>query len=226
MARCKSCSAPLPANTNICSYCMVRNDVDLHSKYDFSVTESSSGRICPDCDINLTTIELNAGEALYIERCDQCFGLFFDTGELELFLQNTVTSVFEINREQLHNINQERYQFDQKVSYKKCPECRDFMQRKNYGHKSGIVIDRCPKHGLWLDNGEITHLMEWRKAGGQLLHEKIEEQNARNQTAALRPDAALLQNGTWNDMNRPSSVVREGNDLIDTIGSLLGRLFS
>jgi Zn-finger nucleic acid-binding protein len=38
-------------------------------------------------------------------------------------------------------------------------------------------------HGVWLDNGEITHLMEWKKAGGQMLHEKKKRQVRENQRA-------------------------------------------
>jgi Zn-finger nucleic acid-binding protein len=40
------------------------------------------------------------------------------------------------------------------------------MSRVNFGYRSGVVIDRCTNHGIWLDSGEITHLMEWKKAGG------------------------------------------------------------
>jgi Zn-finger nucleic acid-binding protein len=46
------------------------------------------------------------------------------------------------------------------------------MNRVNYGHRSGVIIDQCAKHGIWVDSGEIMHLMEWKKAGGDLLHAK------------------------------------------------------
>ncbi len=46
------------------------------------------------------------------------------------------------------------------------------MSRVNFGYRSGVVIDRCTNHGIWLYSGEITHLMEWKKAGGQLLHDR------------------------------------------------------
>lgn len=171
MAVCKSCSAALEPNTNRCHYCGVRNDVDLEAKHEFSVSTPHSNRICPHCNITLQTIELKMGEALYIERCNECFGLFFDPGEIDILLNSTVTSVDNVNLKHIQNINKDRYQ-SKKVKYIKCPECRMMMNRVNFGYRSGVVIDQCRKHGIWLDNGEITHLMEWKKAGGQLLDQQ------------------------------------------------------
>lgn len=39
-------------------------------------------------------------------------------------------------------------------------------------YRSGVVVDRCRVHGIWLNSGEITHLMEWKKAGGQILNDQ------------------------------------------------------
>ncbi len=167
-ARCKSCSAPLEANTNRCQYCGVRNDVDLHSKHDYRIENPYSERICPHCAIALQTIDLKIGSPLYIERCNDCFGLFFDPGEIEILLNHTVSGTQTINLKHIQNINKDRYQ-SKKVKYIQCPVCQVLMNRVSFGYRSGVIIDRCRKHGIWLDNGEITHLMEWKKAGGQLL---------------------------------------------------------
>jgi Zn-finger nucleic acid-binding protein len=172
MANCKNCSAPLLANINRCQYCGVRNDVDLHGKHDFSITTQHSDRICPQCDAALETICLDLKEPFFIERCKSCYGLFFDPGEIETLLESSVSNVFNINLEYIDNINNDRYQKSKKVKYVPCPVCKTLMNRVNYKHRSGVVIDQCSKHGVWLDNGEITHLMEWKKAGGDLLDAK------------------------------------------------------
>lgn len=171
MARCKSCSAPLPANSNRCIYCDIRNDVDIQGKHSFSIQDHASDRICPLCDKALQTISLKLDQPVYIERCAQCFGLFFDPGEIEVLLSSTVSGVFDINRQQLSNINKDRYRKQKKIKYVKCPVCSVLMNRVNFARRSGVIIDQCKKHGVWLDSGEITHLMEWKKAGGQLLHQ-------------------------------------------------------
>ena len=171
MARCNSCSAPLPANINLCRYCGIRNDVDLRGKHQYSIHSKQSERICPLCNENLQTIDLNLNGPFLIERCEKCFGLFFDPGEIEILLESSVSNVFNINYQLLRNINRERYQ-NKQVKYVKCPVCQILMNRGNFGHRSGVIIDQCKKHGIWLESGEITHLMEWKKAGGQILQEK------------------------------------------------------
>ncbi|MCK9605897.1 MAG: zf-TFIIB domain-containing protein [Methylomonas sp.] len=172
MARCNNCSAPLLPNTQYCSYCGVRNDVDLLGKHDYRVVSRQSERICPECNVHLQTVALELQPPLHIERCSSCFGLFFDPGEVETLLENSVSPVFSVNQELLGNINKDRYQKNKPVKYLECPVCLNMMNRVVFGHKSGVVIDQCRAHGIWLDGGEISHLLEWKKAGGQILHEK------------------------------------------------------
>ncbi len=180
MARCKSCSAPLLANTNICRYCSTRNDVDLHANFHLGNVQPSD-RYCPECDKAMQTVTLNLPQSFQIERCETCFGVFFDPGEIEILLESSVSSVFDINKELIKNINKERYQ-NTSVRYVKCPVCRILMNRVNFSHRSGVIIDQCKKHGIWLESGEIIHLMEWKKAGGQLLAEKRHRQHQGEKT--------------------------------------------
>ena len=105
-------------------------------------------------------------------------GLFFDQNELEALLELSVTNVFQIDRKRLDTINKELYYRDAtQAHYIKCPVCREFMGRKNFGAKSGVIIDRCNNDGVWLDGGELKRLLEWKKAGGQLLHETVKQNN-------------------------------------------------
>ncbi|MFA5921598.1 MAG: zf-TFIIB domain-containing protein [Methylococcaceae bacterium] len=144
----------------------------MNSKYDYSILGKEADRLCPQCNKPLQVINLDLNGSFLIERCVDCFGLFFDTGKIETLLETSVSNVFDSNWQHLDAINQDRYHGDKKVKYIKCPACHAFMSRVNFGYRSGVVIDRCTNHGIWLDSGEITHLMEWKKAGGQLLHDR------------------------------------------------------
>jgi Zn-finger nucleic acid-binding protein len=42
------------------------------------------------------------------------------------------------------------------------------MQRMNYKAISGVIVDRCLRHGVWLDGGELRQIFEWKKAGGEV----------------------------------------------------------
>jgi Zn-finger nucleic acid-binding protein len=219
MAKCNSCSAPLPANANKCVYCGTRNDVDLNSKYDYSIIRKVSDRLCPHCHKPLQVIDLDIKGLFQIERCADCFGLFFDPGKIENLLENTVSNVFDSNWRHLDAINEDRYQTDEKVKYIKCPVCQTFMNRVNFRYRSGVVIDRCTQHGIWLDSGEITHLMEWKKAGGQLMHDQqkaFEDRQGKNSSETIHGYNHLLTDAVDNNLE---------TRMFDTVLSVIARIF-
>ncbi len=174
MSKCINCAAPLPSNSIECEYCGSRNDTDLTGIHTYTTHELESGRICPRCNISLQTIDLKINGKFFIERCGQCMGLFFDPGELEMLLDVSVKHVYAINLKKLDNINTVMVPDQSEISYIKCPVCAKFMNRVNFGTRSGVIVDRCNDHGVWLEGGELRHLFEWKKAGGTLLHEKRE----------------------------------------------------
>ena len=42
-----------------------------------------------------------------------------------------------------------------------CPHCGQPMTKLNYAYQSGVVVDACADHGIWLDTGEMHHLEAW-----------------------------------------------------------------
>ena len=167
----------------------------------------------------MQTIALDMQPPLQIERCEQCFGLFFDPGEVETLLENVVSPVFAVNRELLGNINKDRYQKDKPVKYLECPVCRNMMNRVAFGHRSGVVVDQCKAHGVWLDGGEITHLLEWKKAGGQILHEQKQAEKSQKQRRPVDSKADIEKL-----MQRYNKQDNE-SDLLETVASLIFRIF-
>lgn len=179
MANCTNCSAPLPQDSISCSYCGSRNDTDLKGVHYFTTHEPESARTCPRCAIPLATIDLHINGTFLIERCEECFGLFFDPNELETLLEATVTNVFSIDKSRLNAIRGSSGETNG-AFYIKCPVCSSVMNRVNFGSTSGVIVDRCKEHGIWLDGGELRHLFEWMKAGGKLLQQEREEQQRKD----------------------------------------------
>ncbi len=195
MANCSNCGAPLPKNTSFCTYCKTKNDVDLRGLGDYVVDKPDSKRFCPRCEIPLQTLKVNSKEKLYIEQCKKCFGFFFDLGELEYLVSESVTNVFEIDHKRLGNIVG-NCNSDYGVKYIKCPVCDKYMNRVNFGARSGVIIDKCKDHGIWLDGGELKQIMEWTKAGGKLFdNEKKNEAKkiADFKEKQMRRDIAIEQ---------------------------------
>lgn len=179
--KCQSCAAELKTNTTICPYCGSKNEIDLKGIHEFTTVKPESERTCPTCAIPLHTIDITAGsEHFYIEQCDRCMGYFFDHGELAAILNGTIQESLTVNYDKLNTLAVE-YSLENEVVYKKCPVCSEFMNRKNFGTRSGVVVDICKDHGIWLDGGELKKLMEWKKAGGQLLHEERKEDERRRE---------------------------------------------
>src|SRR5258708_7629999 len=52
------------------------------------------------------------------------------------------------------------------VHYLPCPTCKTFMNRQNFGHVSGVIVDVCKGHGVWFDRGELQAVMTFIDTGG------------------------------------------------------------
>jgi hypothetical protein len=40
------------------------------------------------------------------------------------------------------------------------------MNRTNFAHSSGVIIDSCKQHGYWFDADELRRVIEFIRAGG------------------------------------------------------------
>lgn len=227
MARCKTCSAPLTSHAGVCAYCGGQNDIDLKGIHEYTVSQPESSRTCPNCNIPLQTIDLKAEGKFYIERCSVCLGLFFDPGELEALMDKSVSNVFSIDHKRIDALLREGRPGRNRVAYLKCPVCGAFMNRINFGHRSGVIVDQCRTHGVWLDSGELRRLFDWRKAGGQLLHEEVtqrkEKERQREERLRAYPESGSLFT-TDGSFSHPSSGTEI--DLVHTLTRIFERLFT
>ena len=217
MAKCKHCSAPLPSTSIICEYCGVRNDIELKKK-SVGMKLPKSKRSCPDCMIFLESIDIGKNERFIIEKCERCFGLFFDNHELERLLEESLDTSYWIDHHKLHSLLQHPLHKDRLV-YRRCPECNKLMHRKNHLNRSGIIMDSCSEHGLWLDAGELKQIQEWTALGGKekALKESLNEKHRYNRAKQRKRQ----------DLNRSvhygHSHAQESNamdDAIDMLSSL------
>jgi Zn-finger nucleic acid-binding protein len=83
--------------------------------------------------------------------------------------------------------------------YRPCAVCRRLMQRVNYGHASGVIIDVCRDHGDWFDADELARILAWVRAGG--------DQEATKKPDPLAEQAAkLLHSHAFGPPRRQSFV--------------------
>jgi len=177
MAKCSHCSAPLPKSGIICSYCGTRNDIDLKDSKKTVNINPNEIRWCPICKTHLKTINVGKKTPLHIERCSECYGIFFDINELESMIENSVKGSRDVDLIKLAKISENPRHIDV-LTYRKCPVCKKTMQRKNFMKRSGVITDVCVDHGVWLDSGELRHILEWVKTGGM---QKAKKENKINE---------------------------------------------
>jgi Zn-finger nucleic acid-binding protein len=220
MAKCTHCSAPLPHKSIICDYCGVRNDIELQAKSESGLPKSK--RTCPDCMVQLDSIDIGENDRFVIEKCERCFGLFFDHNELESLLEKSVAGTYWINRQKLHSLIQHPLHKDT-VLYRKCPECSKIMQRKNYMNRSGVIMDVCLEHGVWLDAGELKQIQEWIALGGkksaeeEMLNQEDESAIKIKNFKVKKHDRHYSETDTFSNRREPDVL----ENMIDILGGLL-----
>ncbi len=106
--------------------------------------------LCPVCKEFMVVLEL---EQVEIDYCTSCEGIWLDSGELELLLEN------EAERAKLLKSLQEAPGHAEKKH--RCPVCNKKMVKVYVGDDKKILIDKCKKdHGLWFDKGELRSVIE------------------------------------------------------------------
>jgi len=222
---CVKCGASLPPKSNICAYCSALNDTDLRAIHRDAKKGPPSDRVCPQCDVKLDTIDLGIDGKFLIERCDKCLGMFFDPGEVEALIDKSVSNVYAIDQQRIAGIiEQENVSDFVSVKYVKCPTCGELMNRKNYGSRSGVIVDVCKTHGVWLSGGELGQLLKWVKAGGKLHDQKRQADRARSEEQARKRrvyESTPYDDSVWGSGSEPESDLELFSGLLGFIVRLM-----
>lgn len=110
-----------------------------------------SGRRCPRCDRDLVAESIGPNQ---VERCHECHGVWIAAAEFNELLG-------DLDRREAVRARERARPGEEPVGYLACPRCREIMARRNFGRTSGIMVDTCKKHGIWLDRGELRRVVEF-----------------------------------------------------------------
>lgn len=116
---------------------------------------SERGGSCPACGASL--VASGAANGVEIDACMGCGGIWLDVGELERLTADVAS------REDGEVVPRRRGG-DEEVRYRECPRCREVMLRRNFGATSGVIVDECARHGLFLDAGELQAIEAFLRA--------------------------------------------------------------
>lgn len=190
---CPTCGHVVHPGRAACLYCGTRAPERAAPAQDSAT--------CPRCRTAMTTV---AVEGIHLDVCTGCGGTWYDRGEFEAHLSHvsrqrtgTATGLPPTLRETT-------------VEYLPCARCGLAMLRKNFDGGSGVLVDVCLDHGLFLDPGELRQIVEYvgserqetvrrmrdsqRQAG---LENKV--RSAQHAAARVRFHGSLTSSELWYD---------------------------
>jgi Zn-finger nucleic acid-binding protein len=140
------------------------------------MNEITAPRACPVCSSALTIV---LHEGVQLDRCPAGHGLWLDRGELrEIALSEQVARSSD-ERDHARRVATSDAghavvaELDR--TPRPCPVCTSGMQLTEYAG-SGVPIDQCIDHGIWLDDGELEQIEAYaedvrRQARGEVPRE-------------------------------------------------------
>ncbi|HEU5072605.1 MAG TPA: zinc ribbon domain-containing protein [Polyangiaceae bacterium] len=173
---CSNCGAPNEERARVCNYCRapiatVRCADCHHMNVPEAIHCSGCGYTlglepiygaadvrCARCRGELSSYRSGAGRLF---DCGGCGAQFVEHDLLRQLLERR-----EVAGAFMPRNPRRRNPLEQPVVYLKCPECREVMNRKNFGNSSGIIVDICARHGFWFDAGELPEVLKFVEEGG------------------------------------------------------------
>jgi Zn-finger nucleic acid-binding protein len=133
---------------------------------------------CPLCNQPLHSVTIGAAT---LEECIPCAGIWVRQTDF-----NAICASSESQAAAMTLPVRLMPTGDVKFHYLKCPTCSNLMNRTNYAHTSGVVINVCKDHGIWFDHDGLRRVIEFIRGGG------LERQRARETEELKRAQSAQV----------------------------------
>jgi Zn-finger nucleic acid-binding protein len=168
---CSFCGKAFSKKMRLCPYCGGEHKKEsLHT-----------ATICPKCTCEMITYEYMGND---LEMCPKCNGLWLDSREFK-----TLTSERNVFKDETIPDEYLRKPFTHPKKYLPCPVCGSLMPRINFRKISGVLIDLCRDHGVWLEAGELEQIRCFIANGG--LHDLHDAEIFMNKEAIESLDTRL-----------------------------------
>jgi Zn-finger nucleic acid-binding protein len=210
VVRCSSCGAPREGEEPACRFCgaeLTLHERDLDTICPGCMARvSGRARFCHHCASPLLAGQAAAGESGY--RCPSCEGerplasrrlgranvALFDCSLCGgIWIEKEIFEVLA-DRARAGQLREglgggaplEAAAAAQPLRYRPCVICGALMNRRNYGRKSGVIVDVCARHGIWFDLHELDSLLRWIREGGEARAEKLQREQERIEARQAR----------------------------------------
>lgn len=139
---------------------------------------------CPRCDVDMASIAI-ASEKL--RECDRCGGLWLEVDAFENICSDREEQSAVLGGASpapSHPLTNG----GTNIRYVPCPQCRQLMNRINFAHCSGVIVDICKGHGTWFDRDELSQIIQFIRDGGLEVAREKEKREIQNQREQLRAE--------------------------------------
>jgi len=144
---------------------------------------------CPRCAEQLQALRLGATT---VRECAACGGLWVDPDALQKLCDAREEHAGVVSA--LEARVPANAAPPDTVRYIPCPRCAKLMNRVNFAHSSGVVMDVCKKDGVWLDRGELQRVVGFVEHGGLAAAREHEREQLADERRRL--DAAKAASAT------------------------------
>ena len=137
---------------------------------------------CPRCKASLKLHVIDGEE---YDICPECGGMWLDRDEFyrakrerDVYKKRDIKSEYR------------KSTVTGPVEYIPCVRCGKLMNRSNFRRISGVIIDTCDKHGVWLDPGELEKIQHFIADGGI---DKAQDMEIEKNRASIKDLAATVE---------------------------------
>ena len=114
-----------------------------------------------------------------VDECPSCSGMWVDIAAFERIVNQQAKRQDRELRHEGAGGQPVRTKLEPgKVVYLKCPDCQRHMHRRNFARASGVIIDECKEHGVWLDCDELGKVAAFVASGGLTYSRQLKEMDA------------------------------------------------
>ena len=247
VVRCSSCGAPREEGAAACRFChadFTLRERDLHTVCPECLARVSdrakfchhcgvaltpelafgkeSELVCPHCGDDRTLFSRRLGrEQVTVLECDHCAGLWLGRDTFARLTERAGRDALQAaesgSAPRAGRPAPGTAAASDRWQYRSCPVCGKMMQRKNYGRKSGVIVDQCREDGLWFDADELPRILAWIRGGGLAAARRQQQEEARfdQQTGRIaRAGRTPAAYGTLGDLNADEGQPSGGWDLL------------
>ena len=209
---CPSCYCRLPDDAHFCVECGIKIAP-------IAVVAEPSNYQCPRCACALSLRTINP---IKIQECPACAGIWLDVDTFESICKQRETQVAAMQG-LAGKHTRLKFELDENehVKYVPCPVCKNLMNRKNFATISGVIIDTCKSHGVWLDYRELNQIVRFIESGGlEKSRERAAQEAAHSASMNKFNTAAAALSGPPPFVMLPADSTQEFGILINVAGVL------